>query len=286
MLNPNSHLPAHSSLARYMGHVLTASLTVLLSGMAASTLRADEAAKGSHKEPPSLTLLGNETRSLLRQEAVLKDKPGKKAAATALCDMYVILRLDSRYSNSKMLQGDATRIRRRLITIAKKKQNELERAGVDRPADLSSNVASSIAAAMSNYKNKAAGKNGGLGNDDAAGKNGGLGNDDAAGNQADRGDRGLGGNKNTHGDSSRDNDTTTGQNPGAGHIQRGGQAAGGIPDTGWELVELIQRIIDPDFWDSRGGPGSIRYFAMRKVLVVRATTDVHEQVRDLLMALR
>ena len=275
MLNPNSHLPAHSSLARYMGHALTASLTVLLSGMAASTLRADEAAKGSHKEPPSLTLLGNETRSLLRQEAVLKDKPGKKAAATALCDMYVILRLDSRYGNSKMLQGDATRIRRRLITIAKKKQNELERAGVDRPADLSSNVASSIAAAMSNYKNK------------AAGKNGGLGNDDAARNQADRGDRGLGGNKNTHGEnSSRDNDTTTGQNPGAGHIQRGGQAAGGIPDTGWELVELIQRIIDPDFWDSRGGPGSIRYFAMRKVLVVRATTDVHEQVRDLLMALR
>ncbi len=275
MLNPNSHLPAHSSLARYMGHVLTASLTVLLSGMAASTLRADEAAKGSHKEPPSLTLLGNETRSLLRQEAVLKDKPGKKAAATALCDMYVILRLDSRYSNSKMLQGDATRIRRRLITIAKKKQNELERAGVDRPADLSSNVASSIAAAMSNYKNK------------AAGKNGGLGNDDAAGNQADRRDRGLGGNKNTHGEnSSRNNNTTTGQNPGAGHIQRGGQAAGGIPDTGWELVELIQRIIDPDFWDSRGGPGSIRYFAMRKVLVVRATTDVHEQVRDLLMALR
>ena len=275
MLNPNSHLPAHSSLARYMGHALTASLTVLLSGMAASTLRADEAAKGSHKEPPSLTLLGNETRSLLRQEAVLKDKPGKKAAATALCDMYVILRLDSRYGNSKMLQGDATRIRRRLITIAKKKQNELERAGVDRPADLSSNVASSIAAAMSNYKNK------------AAGKNGGLGNDDAAGNQADRRDRGLGGNKNTHGEnSSRNNNTTTGQNPGAGHIQRGGQAAGGIPDTGWELVELIQRIIDPDFWDSRGGPGSIRYFAMRKVLVVRATTDVHEQVRDLLMALR
>ena len=67
----------------------------------------------------------------------------------------------------------------------------------------------------------------------------------------------------------------------------GGAGAGGaIADSGWELVELIQRVVAPDFWDAQGGPGAIRYFAMRRVLVVRATTDVHEQIKDLLMALR
>lgn len=61
---------------------------------------------------------------------------------------------------------------------------------------------------------------------------------------------------------------------------------GAIQDEGWRLVELIQRVVAPDFWENRGGPGAIRYFAIRRVLVVRATTDVHEQIKDLLMALR
>lgn len=69
-------------------------------------------------------------------------------------------------------------------------------------------------------------------------------------------------------------------------VEAGGQGGGALPDTGWQLVELMQRIVAPDFWDRQGGPGTIRYFAMRRVLVVRATTDVHEQIKDLLMALR
>ena len=59
-----------------------------------------------------------------------------------------------------------------------------------------------------------------------------------------------------------------------------------LPDTGWQLVELLQRVVAPDFWERQGGPGTIRYLAMRRVLVVRATSDVHEQIKDMLMALR
>ena len=69
-------------------------------------------------------------------------------------------------------------------------------------------------------------------------------------------------------------------------VEPSGQGGGAMPDAGWQLVELLQRIVAPDFWDRQGGPGTIRYFAMRRVLVVRATTDVHEQIKDLLMALR
>lgn len=62
-----------------------------------------------------------------------------------------------------------------------------------------------------------------------------------------------------------------------------GAALGGGP---WQLVELIQRVIDPDLWDVHGGSGTIAYFAMRRVLVIRATTDTHEKIRELLAALR
>lgn len=59
---------------------------------------------------------------------------------------------------------------------------------------------------------------------------------------------------------------------------------GGAAES-WALVELIQRTIRPDFWDVTGGPGTIRYFAMRRVLVVRATTQVHEELAALLRSL-
>lgn len=173
--------------------------------------------------PPSLTLLRQQTRELLRQQAVLPPGDAKDDATVALCDLYVVLRYDSRYDSSEMLKGDATKIRRRLLTVARLRERELRREGVERPAGISAQVESAIESAL-------------------------------AGDQQDS--------------------------------QPGAAAAGGLLDNGWQLVELIQRIVSPDFWESRGGPGSIRYFAMKRVLVVRATSDVHQQIKDLLTALR
>jgi len=256
-------------------------LTLLLYATSSSNCSTFAQTEKTKRELPSLTLLGNETRALLRQEAVLKSGPEKNAAATALCDMYVILRLDSRYGGSKMLQGDATRIRRRLISIANSHEKQLKRDEIPRPPKLSSEVTASIAAAITKYQ-KNADDNNADDNAPAAG----------TGNPADNpnNDQRANSNEPENGDqSSRGGDHTNDQNPTAGQPAQGtggAQAAAGVPDTGWQLVELIQRVIAPDFWESRGGPGSIRYFAMRKVLVIRATTDVHEQVRDLLTALR
>ena len=263
------------------GHVaLTACLTALVYTTCFTNLPVfAQTDKGSaqtdkaERELPSLTLLGNESRKLLRQEAVLKTGVEKKAAATALCDMYVILKLDPRYGGSKMLQGDATQIRRRLISIAKRNEKALNREGVPRPPNLSSDVSASITAAIHKYQNKATGNDGEI-------------NSPTAGNDSDNASGDLPSNSNDDTQASQGGDLATDSNPAASRDAQGAQAAGGIPDTGWQLVELIQRVIAPDFWESRGGPGSIRYFAMRKVLVIRATTDIHEQVRDLLTALR
>lgn len=72
--------------------------------------------------------------------------------------------------------------------------------------------------------------------------------------------------------------------------QFGGPAAGGgaqaRDDDGEELVDLIQSVISPDFWEKNGGPGTVVYFQSLHVLAVRATTEKHEQIADLLEALR
>jgi len=57
---------------------------------------------------------------------------------------------------------------------------------------------------------------------------------------------------------------------------RGGQAV--IADNGQALVELIERTINPAFWDSNGGPGTIFYYAPLRCLVVNATGPIHEEI--------
>jgi hypothetical protein len=64
----------------------------------------------------------------------------------------------------------------------------------------------------------------------------------------------------------------------------GGRA--GPPDHGRELVELIERTINPAFWDVVGGPGTIVYYRPLQCLVVRATSEVHGNVGGVLGGLR
>lgn len=206
-----------SSLSRMSRFALAAVFLVLISVSAIA-------------ETP-LTTLRHQTRELLKEDASLdEDSQAKDSAISSLCDLYVILRSDPRYPTSDMLRGDAAKIRRRLISIAERRENRLKREGVAKPPGLSAAVDQAVQASLSEPDGHSLGET-----------------EDAI-------PSGLAG-------------APLGANP-------------------WELVELIQRVIAPDFWDVQGGTGTIQYFAMRRVLVVRATSDVHEQIRDLLMALR
>jgi hypothetical protein len=57
-------------------------------------------------------------------------------------------------------------------------------------------------------------------------------------------------------------------------------------DFGPDLVALIERTINPNFWDVVGGPGSIVYYQPLQCLVVRATAEVHEKIGGLAGDLR
>ena len=74
----------------------------------------------------------------------------------------------------------------------------------------------------------------------------------------------------------------------AGVFSQAGAAGGGVgpPDFGLDLVDLIQRTIQPDFWNVNGGPGAIFYYRPLHCLVIRATSEVHHQVGGVLGAVR
>lgn len=74
----------------------------------------------------------------------------------------------------------------------------------------------------------------------------------------------------------------------AGVLSQTGAAGGGVgpPDFGPDLVDLIQRTIQPEFWDVNGGPGTIVYYRPLHCLVVRATSEVHHRLGGTIGALR
>ena len=60
-----------------------------------------------------------------------------------------------------------------------------------------------------------------------------------------------------------------------------GNAARGVQDYGPALVNLIKTTISPEFWDINGGPGVIVYYPPLRLLVIRATSEIHHQIGGL-----
>tara|TARA_R110002049_G_scaffold2750_2_gene21691 strand:- start:561617 stop:562417 length:801 start_codon:yes stop_codon:yes gene_type:complete len=210
-------------------------------------------ADGSATREVSLTSLRHCTRELLRLQATAGNESHREQATLALCDFYVRLRSDSRYGSSEMLKQDASKIRRRLLTESRRQQAILKRNDIQRPEHLTRDVEAALTANVAMLTRN-------LDSDDDPTVIGDVATDASTGSNRV---------SPTHRRSVRYN----------------GFAAGGAFDNGWQLIELIQQVVAPEFWTQRGGPGTIQYFALRRVLVVSATTDVHEQIRDLLLML-
>ncbi len=59
-----------------------------------------------------------------------------------------------------------------------------------------------------------------------------------------------------------------------------------LESNGRALVELIERTINPAFWDTNGGTGTVFYYAPLQCLVVVATGHIHEEIGGLLDGVR
>ena len=65
-----------------------------------------------------------------------------------------------------------------------------------------------------------------------------------------------------------------------------GNPAGPLCDYGPDLVNLIETTINPDFWRRNGGNGIIEYYQPLRIIVVGASSQIHNEISDLLSTLR
>lgn len=57
-------------------------------------------------------------------------------------------------------------------------------------------------------------------------------------------------------------------------------------DHGPELVNLIESTINPDFWRRNGGNGVIEYYQPLRILVISASSQVHDDITNMLRLFR
>ena len=64
-----------------------------------------------------------------------------------------------------------------------------------------------------------------------------------------------------------------------------GRGGGAFADF-QSLIDLIQTTVVPDTWEALGGPSTMAEYAQNLSLVISTTSDVHDQISDLLESLR
>ncbi len=74
---------------------------------------------------------------------------------------------------------------------------------------------------------------------------------------------------------------------GFGPNRSSGNGFGGSPFANFfPLIDLIQATIQPDTWEEAGGTSTIRQYDQNLSLVISTTSDVHDQITELLESLR
>ncbi len=66
----------------------------------------------------------------------------------------------------------------------------------------------------------------------------------------------------------------------------GGAAGGGSVADFDSLIELIETTVAPETWESLGGPSNMQPYAQNLSLVISTTSEVHDQIVELLESLR
>ncbi|MEM9826151.1 MAG: hypothetical protein AAF958_06155, partial [Planctomycetota bacterium] len=181
-------------------------------------------------DPPKVGHIRQQTKRLMTEHAqAWKNDPDDLQSTLKLCNWYVVLRSDPRHVTSSTIESQAFLVRSRLLRVAKQIRRRLKREDFEYDADQLAAFQASIAGFLSDMRAGEIGGTGGLGGTgDASGKDDHA-NDDEA---------------------SRD------------------KAAFAVPgelEQAAQLVELIEKMVRPEFWMDAGGPGVIHYYAARRV---------------------
>lgn len=210
-------------------------------------------AVGAEQKAMSITECLRSSSSALRDEAIARR--GERLTADGavpaeyarrvlqICDLHAQVHGHPRWPESPALQQLAAKLRKRLLDVAQHLEGDLKRTEIERPAWIQKTLASLRTAARSRSAPARTPV--------------------AAASSTSR--------TQATGEAYKEPSSTVSSG-------NSGAAAGGPIDNGWQLVALIQKTVEPDFWNSAGGPGAIFYFPLKRALVVRGTSEIHGRI--------
>jgi hypothetical protein len=259
MRTKNSLLDSPSTLRAFLGFFVLISICLSVGFSFPDT----DSSEVSNSPPRSIGEYREDVKTFMKLSKS-EDQQLQRNAIFNLCELHWELISDPRFETNQQVQGYRVVIAKRLETFVKEFQKSQHRA--ERLAKKSSLNSSRQTEGDSD-----------LIPDDLADANG-LASTDVANSEEDT----------MMYQSSVDSYSALGR-LGGGPNQLFGYAGGrlGPPwDHGPELVALIQNTINPEFWQANGGNGVIHYFRPLRVLVIGASTQVHEDTLELLYKLR
>jgi hypothetical protein len=201
-------------------------------------------------EATPLHVLSRVTSQAMRREALAKDGQEKSAAIAELCDLHRVLLTDARYEQVDKLQDLRGQVYSRLRRVQSelKRESAASKPAASRPAGQGTPPPVRTPEQVSS---------------DALADEAALAAADSLASSMYLMDATIGG-------------------PSA-LVAEGGRA---VMDNGQALVDLIERTINPAFWDTSGGPGAVVYYQPLQCLVVRASGSMHERLGGLVGDLR
>ena len=236
-------------------------LFVHLGGISFCCVRccADESTRAEARSPSTIR---SDFRKLAKAIATADTKKSKTRNLVAMCRLFVEIGEHPKLEKSVTLQGLSIRIRTQLLSQEKRIAAEMRRRGIEQPAKMAAEETARRRARAGNGFATQAYNNYRLGNASYASSR----TSDSSGTSS-----GEASAKTAAGDTG----SATGQ-----------AGPGGLPDYGWQLVNLIRQTIRPDYWAVAGGPGKAIYYGPSRALVIHGSWRVQEDVAELLGALR
>ncbi len=225
---------------------LVFSFNVLLA-LVASTSFADENAT-TNSAPRDPVEISREETALVRLTSKKTDEVQRVKAIVGLCKLFVEIGEHPQVADNATLQRVSVEVQARLRGIEQRLISELRRRKIEEPQSMIDEQRNRRLGRNRNFANQQSGNSAG----EASGQS--L-SESASGSSNAMNFAGLSG-------------------------------PGDFNEMGWWLVGLIRHTVEPDYWDTSGGPGTVVYYGPSRALVIRGSWRIHEQVADLLSALR
>jgi hypothetical protein len=254
---------------QFLSRICRCLLTITIAFAQCDALLADDQPSAKQSEPRDPAEISRDETALVRQASKKVDEAQRVKAIVSLCELFVEIGEHPEVEKSVTLQRVSVELQTRLRGIEDRLTSELRRQNIPEPKSMidAERVKRKSRASQPSWRMLPASEP-----------------TLAASPTASELDTSI--TASSDGSSSYSSTESGANAAGSPPNQTGLAGPGGMDDIGWWLVDLIRHTVQPDYWDTAGGPGTVVYYGPSRALVIRGSWRVHEEVADLLSALR